>query len=1245
MRKILCIVIICPFLFLAQSGKKYPTLLWKITGKGIKKPSYLYGTMHVSNRVAYHLSEQFFEALKSVDVVGLETNPGEWLSNMDKTGELSQLNQFSNPYAYGKDFYKSTFDASFPEKRLLQGVLSYDPDIINGLLYRHNRSKENFEENTYIDLFIFQTASKLNKQLISLEDFVQSEIKARLSSLPDEETNDEHGKYKDVYSSAQKIEDAYRDGNLDALDSLSKLTSSKNTQKFLIVDRNNFFVNTIDSVLKVNRSIFSGVGAAHLPGQDGVIELLRKKGYIVEPVKPKNSKKSDQVRDELEMQFKQVNFSKQFITDSLFSVSVPGNLSQIVNLENVKYYINADMVNGSFYTIVRMKYLGPLFNVSPNQMMQKMDSLLFEYIPGKIISKKEITSNTGLKGIDLINKTRRGDEQHYQIYFTDLELILFKLGGKLQYASGTEAKQFFNSIQFQNKNENIVEFAPKTKGFSIKLPANYSYVKNNGSSVKGLVEDVYAYQKSTKQFFGLKHAVYSDFGYLEEDTFELNLFAKNILKNYNYTESVNRRLTVDKGLPCIKFDAKNKWGGNFYGKLIIKGIHYYLVYFISEKENVINSEDYFKSFTLSDFVSVNPTKEISDDDFYFKAKDEVTDNSLSRFNETFAKEYEIIKSKKEKDKNKNGFDYQYKSSTKAYYSPSSNEYVNIAYEKYNDYDYRTLKEIEDVLIRNATNNNSLNPTKIRKTNKDGLYTFQTTLKDTATSRAIELKMLLKNGIRYEISVPYDTTIGLKSWAKEFFETFTLKDTLIGKNILENKFEKLLNDMCSSDTLIRKQANTSLQVSVGMQKAFTDEFIKFLNDKKLSLINEESRAQLFVNGGTVESERIIEPYKKLYKQYTDSFYLQLCLLKGLAYLKTQNSYNTFYNLLMSEVPLVGAENVVNDVFSALLDSMELCKNFYPGILSLTKYDEYKTSVYSLMANMINKGVISSALYNLQKENIYADANLALKRYNPNPKTQQSDYGELDKVSKELAETIQANLDGLSNNNVFKGSGYLRSIETSNRHELINYAIILAPFYKTDEKVKQFFSKLNKIKAQSIAMPLLITLIKQDVTLNDTLLDYYCKNKYSRAFFYSELEKEKLTDKFSKKYLSQQSLIESVINGQKQLANLYHYEKDKKQKDTLIFIKYVSAKNKYQTGKLYIYKTQKTKFEEQQWIMAFVNNTKKDINSQIEMVSLNYFIDKNKTEQENMNDVLDEFYLSYRKRAIPSGTNGAYSDASD
>ncbi|MDP3557825.1 MAG: TraB/GumN family protein [Bacteroidota bacterium] len=1227
MKRFLYIFILLPFFVISQSPKQYPTLLWKITGNGIKKPSYLYGTMHVSSRVAYHLSEQFFEALKSVEVVGLETNPGDWLLNMEKTGELDQANQIIYSNNYKKDFYRSTFMPIFPDKRMLQGVLSYEPDIINGLLYRRNHSKENFEENTYIDLFIFQSASKLNKQLISLEDFAQSEIKARLAALPDDELNEEDNTTSSGnYFNAQKIEDAYRDGNLDLLDSLSKKNSTKNTQKFLINDRNVFFVNTIDSVLKT-KSLFSGVGAAHLPGSEGVIELLREKGYTVEPVFPKNSKKSDAMRDALDAIVKPVKFQKQFINDSSIAMNLPGKLTQIINFENIKYFIYADMINGSFYTVVRLKHFGPVFNLTATQMLQKVDSLLFENIPGKIISKKEITSNNGLKGIEIVNKIRRGDEQHYQIFFSDLEMIVFKLGGKQTYATGSDSKQFFNSIQFQPKSQSFTYFTPPTKGFSVKVNGDYSYTKNNSSSSKGLVEDLYAYNNAQKQFYGVKRAVYNDFQYLEEDTFELNLLSKNILKNYNFSENISREIINEQNLPCIKFKAKNKVGHNFYGKLFIKGVHYYLVYLISEKENGFFNE-VFTSFKLTDFESINPIKQITDDDFCFKALDEVTESAASRFNELYNKEYEKYKVKKDPPAN----DYDYRSSNKFYYSPSSNEYVNITFEKYNDYDYRNINEIEEAISAALKNTTAMLITHKTVSNKDGIYKYKCTLKDTATSRVLDVRIFFKDGIMQEIIAPYDSLIGLKGWTKGFMESFTPKDTVVGKNIFENKFKILLNDLCSSDTVIRQRANNSFQNSVIMNKVYIDDFVDFIQSKNLSSVSENSRAQLFVNGGTMNNNKIIEPYKNLYKQYTDSFYLQLCMLKGLAYLKTPASFSAFKNLITNETPLVGEVTIVSDVFAVLHDSLELCKNFFPDMMVLTKYDEYKDAVYTLFAELVNKKIISPSSYLIQKDNILADANLALKRYNPSTTKSSNDYDYLDKSLKELAENLQTNIDGFTNNSLFKGSEYLAGLETFNRNSLVNYAIILSPFYKTDDKTKQFFAKLSKIKTQNIAMPVAINLAKHNIIINDTLFNYYSKNKFTRTFFYTELEKEKLSDKFDKKYLSQSSLIESVLASQIQLAAVYSYDKDKGKNDSLLFIKEVESRNKYQNGHIYIYRIIKVKADDERWSVAFVPNVKSGVSSNIHVINAGYYIDKTKTEAENINEILDYFNLTYRKRAI-------------
>jgi uncharacterized protein YbaP (TraB family) len=56
--------------------------MWKITGNGLTQPSYLYGTMHISGKMVFHLGDQFYDAIEGVDVVALELEPDAWLSSM-----------------------------------------------------------------------------------------------------------------------------------------------------------------------------------------------------------------------------------------------------------------------------------------------------------------------------------------------------------------------------------------------------------------------------------------------------------------------------------------------------------------------------------------------------------------------------------------------------------------------------------------------------------------------------------------------------------------------------------------------------------------------------------------------------------------------------------------------------------------------------------------------------------------------------------------------------------------------------------------------------------------------------------------------------------------------------------------------------------------------------------------------------------------------------------------------------------
>jgi uncharacterized protein YbaP (TraB family) len=1189
---------LCP----AQGNGRYPSLLWKITGKDMKKPSYLYGTMHVSNRVAWHLSEEFFQALKSVDVVGLETNPGQWLDNMQKTGELSEISRPKASIGYHNDFYANAFRQVLPERKMLQAVLSYDPDIINGLLYRQNTDRENFEENTYVDLFIFQTASKLNKQVISLEDFTDAEIQARLAALPDEE-NEENSPRQSPSISASRIEDAYRAGNLDLLDSLSRQMTSENAQKHLITARNRYFAASIDSVLQ-HQSLFSGVGAAHLPGSDGLIEMLRRKGYTVEPVSGSFNKKSHGERDKLEKLEKSIVFTRQFLPDSEVSAELPGKLYPIFESPALSYHIQPDMINGHFYTIVRLRHLAAVMGQSAEDMRLRVDSLLFENIAGKIIDKRFINSAAGLPGLEVLARTARGDEQRYRIYFNDLEMFLFKLGGKGHYASGKEANRFFNSIHFEAGANPTDYFSPPAGGFKLKSKAPVSYFAIS-PGVIGLTEEALIPDKG--QTIILQHSVYNDFSYLEEDTFELSRLVKNVIENNNFQAKGVYSFSDFQNLPSVRFQAYSDKGQKLDGRLVIKGVHYYLLLQFSKAGQ---ETDYrcFDSFELTDFKSLHPIRKIRDTDFLFTADDEVTDDEASRFNASYARAYQNAFVSKDTKGEK---DLVFRSASKQYYSPSTNEYVNITFEKYDQYDYRNKKEFMAHLDSALGRNSGMRRTDLQIKDENGTLTYNFILKDTATSRAIKTRLIFRNSTMHELSVPYDTLAGLSAWTAGFLNSFTPIDSSAGPGLFSPHFEDLLLNLSSKDSVLQQEAVTALS-AIGYAKEYTGAFLDFLKGPVFPRLDEAAKAQMLVSGGTLKSNQIIPVYRQLYKNYTDSFFLQLSVLKGLAYLRTEEAYLTFAQLLTEEPALVGNESMVNDVFSVLRDSVFLCKKMFPTLLNLRQYEEYRSPVYQLLADLSARKLISPTLLVPQLPLILEDAMLAIKRQG--------------QVKTQKNSNRQENLTDLQNYSGYQNEVESTSFVLADRGPLQSFAAILAPYYSTSPLVKLYFEKLFKVKEQSEVMPSLIDLLRYFPTVQDSLVKSFSNSLLSRAEFYQRLNQAQLGRVFPSSARNEIELSRSFLLSREYDRNSGSRERIK---DTLQFLRKIPASNKYQKGDLLVFKTNNV--AQPLWKIVFVKSNKAAQAMNLQLFDDSFVPDPGKNEDENIIQVADKFSMSFRKRA--------------
>jgi uncharacterized protein YbaP (TraB family) len=94
----------------------------------------------------------------------------------------------------------------------------------------------------------------------------------------------------------RQLADLYNKQDLDGIEAVSDKDDPGMDQymDLLLYGRNRKWARILDTLLPA-KSLLIAVGAAHLPGKQGVIELLRKEGYTVEPVLSSSPKAGESV--------------------------------------------------------------------------------------------------------------------------------------------------------------------------------------------------------------------------------------------------------------------------------------------------------------------------------------------------------------------------------------------------------------------------------------------------------------------------------------------------------------------------------------------------------------------------------------------------------------------------------------------------------------------------------------------------------------------------------------------------------------------------------------------------------------------------------------------------------------------------------------------------------------------------------------------------------------------------------------
>ena len=261
------------------------TLLWEITGNGLQQPTYVYGTYHIMCKKYVTVSNQLNIAIANADEVYMELDMDDpatmmgGFSLMNMKGDNKLADVFStNDYKKVTHFFIDSLHMP------LSFINRIKPFFLMAMLYP---KMTDCNASSGVEEAILKVAKANKKEIKGLETMAfqasvfdsipyttqAKELIKMLDSLP------QYKKYMDtllnIYLSQnlQKIEDQFNNNELGMMDN----------QDILLDDRNANWVKQLQQLMQ-QKSLLVAVGAGHLVGKKGLIQLLKNKGYTLRPL-------------------------------------------------------------------------------------------------------------------------------------------------------------------------------------------------------------------------------------------------------------------------------------------------------------------------------------------------------------------------------------------------------------------------------------------------------------------------------------------------------------------------------------------------------------------------------------------------------------------------------------------------------------------------------------------------------------------------------------------------------------------------------------------------------------------------------------------------------------------------------------------------------------------------------------------------------------------------------------------------
>ncbi|SFQ54915.1 TraB/GumN family protein [Parafilimonas terrae] len=938
-KKYRVLLVLCLAGLQIASAQKLPsTTLWRITGNGLQKPSYLFGTMHLTDERIFNIGDSVYKAIEKTDGFATEIDPEQFTPFVIDATKKSAMEAIRLKDMMQKSEFKKY-------GKILAKKLGKHEDELTAADVLHAKNKwieesySNGKMQTFLDVYLLDIARRQGKWTGGVEDLEDQE---NLLDMVDESdilqlaVNDNEEETAATNKAASFLIKSYIDNNLDAIDSISYSADSAYTDA-LLVKRNKKMAMRMDSLSK-ERSMVFAVGAAHLPGDKGLIALLKEKGFSVEPVfSSKKIKPAEYKVAEVERPWYDINDEA-----GAYTVQMPGKAGTLTMFAvmNMKMYF--DVFKSTIYMTAALQT--PYTQKMADSVFDNLVTYYFNtnhYSTGKPVSINDVP---GREFISTKDRYARG----YLLYKDGMMYMAIAVSMKKDTSGAAPINRFLHSFTIHKTGggAGIYNYVNNIKAYKIDVPGQPKPANDvlNEKETAGINSDLNISTDPATgayYFFGANEAAKGYFITNDSTTLQSIYITQkqkfeNVIKDTMYVKNGCRVLEIGgfmKSTPLM-LDARYIFRGNRW---------YALVALYDSVRGKENAEQFLHSFQTLGYAN-KEWKTASPDDNEFttwspagfeyieRPGDGDTTFLYESFDSTRADDFEVIVQK---------FDNYY----------------------WQENDAAFWKEVIDKYKESQQGDSVLYEKPVTNGNVKG---YEFALQEPGSHNIKRVRKLLNGRKLFSLITVQDAAEIYNDNNNRFFEDFRFNTVQPSDDMFVSKAGVLLNDIASADSATKASARHFLNeapftktdlpllhkavLKTYLESGAEDDYDYTRQHIKHTLINfKDSTSYSFA--------------KAQYNAADDT--TKTVLLDIMGSFKTREHFDDIKAMLLNNPPHVTPSYTF---INSLLDTLQITADIFPSLQPLIKDTAFAPVIVRVASRLLDSGFIDKTFLENYKQDI-------------------------------------------------------------------------------------------------------------------------------------------------------------------------------------------------------------------------------------------------------------------------------------